>query len=83
MEGPNERGREDSKNAIFDDLETQNVRKKSLSSFLLTPLKRSIIRYFSGPSDMVLKNVFRLASTGLLKRCTEKVEKKITYQRVN
>ena len=26
MKGPNERGREDSKNAIFDDLETQNFR---------------------------------------------------------
>ena len=47
MKGPNERGREDSKNAIFDDLDTQNFRSQppsplSLSSFLHTPLKRSI-----------------------------------------
>ena len=37
MKGPNEGGREDSKNAISDDLETQNFRSRPTPSPPLPP----------------------------------------------
>ena len=57
MKGPNEKGREDSKRTISDDLETQNFRSRppplSLSGLLRTPWSAAL--YFSGSSDIVMK----------------------------